>query len=125
MHVAHRWTCAPGPGSRASRKPPTNCRPSSMRCQRTSPTPPRPKHLKSNRACSSVVICQIAEPGEAVIEEQIDLVGGAMAVLLHQHFGAPMRSLELLHPLAMLRRTRFRLARFQVVFLAINEHHHV
>ena len=48
-----------------------------------------------------------------------------MAVLFHQHFGAVGGAFQLFHPLGVFGAAGFGLARFQIIFLAIDEHHHV
>ena len=44
----------------------------------------------------------IAEARETVVEIQIDLVGGAVAVFFHQHFGAAMGPLAFLQPFGVI-----------------------
>jgi hypothetical protein len=44
---------------------------------------------------------QIAETGKAIVEKQLDLVGGAMAMFLHQYFGAAMAAFHLFEPFRM------------------------
>ena len=62
---------------------------------------------------------------EALVEEQLDLVGGTVAMLLHHDLCAIMHALHLVQPMGVLRRARLRLARLQIIFLAEHEHHDV
>src|SRR6185312_11035624 len=74
---------------------------------------------------TSVFRHQIGEAREAVIKIKIDLVGRAVAVLFHQHFRPSMGAFAFLQPFGVIGRRGIGFARFQVIFLAIDEHHHV
>src|SRR5260221_14558296 len=79
----------------------------------------------SGRRSAAVRTRQIGEARKALVEEELDLVGGAMAMLLDQDLGAVMHPLKFLHPLVVFGGAGLGFARLQIIFLAVDEHHHV
>lgn len=62
-----------------------------------------PRPFAATLALKRIFACQIRKPREAVVEEEFDTVGGAMAVLFDQDFRAAVRAFAFVEPLRMIR----------------------
>src|SRR3954453_22584706 len=72
-----------------------------------------------------VFASQIREAREAGIEEQLDFVGRAVGMLFDEDLRAIVYAFELLYPVIIIGCAGLGLARLQIIFFAIDEHHHV